>query len=122
MLVDLLGAVMVFLGGVVMGEHEQILNEQLEFGVRNGTWFPYWKWWNSNNWRYENRTVDWLMRYPFSFLKDGYHFTGTAGILLVFGGTAIYSGAAFWDAAVIAAAGYVVFGTGFNVSYHDWDV
>ena len=39
------------------------------------------KWWARNNWYWSNKYMQWIMRYPLSFLKDGWHFCKTSAIV-----------------------------------------
>jgi hypothetical protein len=115
----LISGLIYILAGIVAGETEQIMNDLGGFGIRNGTWFPNWDWWNCNNWKYKNPIIQWLMRYPLSFLKDGYHFTGSAYRVLIIIATAVLFGADFTYTIYAVLFGYILFGTAFNYSYHN---
>jgi len=115
----MLGILFFALSGVFLGEHEQITNDLGNFGVHNGTWFPKWRWWNSSNWRYKNPFMQWLMRYPFSFLKDGYHLTVSLGRVFAIAGGSVFVGASVEKVLISVFVGYVVLGIAFNISYHN---
>jgi hypothetical protein len=64
------------------------------------------EWWNNNLW--ENR--NWFVKYPFSFLLDGWHFCKSIMLMsfcLLIAGNILF--------AVIL---YTVFGIVFNLIYH----
>ncbi len=116
----IISAAMIYIiAGLIAGETEQIMNDLGKFGLHKGTWFPNWKWWNSNNWKYENPLVQWLMRYPLSFLKDGYHFTGSTYRVLLIVATAALFRASIEQIIYAALFGYIFFGIAFNFSYHN---
>jgi len=66
-------AILILLSGFLAGESENILMYQFNPKWRKPL-FPNWEWYVSNNWKYDNAIVQWFMRYPFSFMKDGFHF------------------------------------------------
>lgn len=76
--------------------------------------FPNWKWYASNQWKYENKLVQWLMRYPLSFMKDGFHFTKSLSFVLLICGLS-YLSLPLWALILVA---YTLYGVGFNGGYH----
>lgn len=99
------------------------LQAESEF-VRYRPWmslFPRAPWWVENNWDYsgKGKVVDWLMRYPLSFVKDGFHLTKSLSLVALF--TAITLGMAItdiiWLNVVIL---YAIHGVAFNFWYHKW--
>lgn len=113
-----IASILVCIGGVFHGEKETIMNNQTGIGLKKSSWFPNWNWWNNNNWHYNNIIIQWLMRYPLSFMKDGYHFTGTVGSIFLYAGVAIAAGASPIEIVYIIIGAYIAQGIGFNFSYH----
>lgn len=113
------------LGGVFFAESQTIMHFQ-----HNPNWqmkpflyplrdkFPQlYKWYVSNNWKYENKYIQLLMRFVLSFFKDGFHITFSTAItlfILPFAINVMPDTAIIWK--VIAL--YAVQGIGFNISYH----
>lgn len=108
-----IGLVLILISGFLSGESENILMYQFNPRWRKPL-FPNWEWYVSNNWKYDNAIVQWLMRYPLSFLKDGYHFTKSLGIVLFIIGISLL-GLPIW---INVLVGYIILGIGFNIGYH----
>lgn len=120
----LITLLLVILSGILFGERNTIQTKP------NISWFgtekiklkypKISKWWISNNWYYENKYIQWLMRYPLSFCKDGIHLMEASSLTLLF--TAVSINVDFINVYLQIVILYVVFGTGFNASYHDGDI
>lgn len=108
------GLILTILAGMFFGEAENILMWRFnkKWKVKPLLW--EWDWYVANNWKYDNKYIQFLMRYPFSFLKDGFHFTKTLGIVLLIAG--LY----FLNFGLIEniLLAYIVYGIGFNIGYH----
>lgn len=108
-----IGLISILLAGFLNGESENILMYQ-----HNKKWKPEpmfkWKWYRGNYWKYDNVFVQWLMRYPLSFLKDGFHFLKSLSLVLLTVGVVLLQLDLFYS--VLFA--YVLFGIGFNFGYH----
>jgi len=113
--------VLVILSGVLFGERNtiQTIPHKSWFGTdKMKTKFPKLsKWWISNNWYYDNKYIQWLMRYPLSFCKDGIHLMEASSLTLLF--TTISININFINVYLQIVILYVIFGTAFNISYHD---
>lgn len=108
---DISTAGLLIASGILFGEAERLYQGK-------GGWLDS-PWYTGNNWQYDNPTVQWLMRYPFSFAKDGYHFTKSAAMF-----TASYALALNWKLVkswgtfTNAIIYYIITGIAFNLSYH----
>lgn len=117
----------IILIGILFGERNAIQKNQSPWFQWN--WFKtrypkFSRWWVSNNWQYNNKTIQWLMRYPFSFLKDGTHWLESSIVFLIAVIIATYiplvpSYAMLEHYRIELVVGiYVVIGSSFNYSYH----
>ena len=101
-LYSMIEIILIFLAGVFLGESESIIKNRQ-------TWLGF-NWWIANNWQYKNKVVEWLMRYPFSFAKDGEHLCKSISIVLLgYVATMGYDNLLYY---------YILFGIGFNLSFH----
>jgi hypothetical protein len=92
-----------------------ILNGQMDViaTTPNRAWFD--GWWIANNWSYDNEVIQWIMRYPLSFAKDGWHLLKS--LCMVIGAVALYFAPdkRKWYLIIV----YIfVYGAFFNISYH----
>lgn len=78
--IDLL---ILIIAGTLIAESEKIYRRIYNLGGHTSVWFPNWKWYITNNWKYKNRFVDLFMRFIAAPFKDGFHFTKTIGIFLI---------------------------------------
>ncbi len=102
-----------------------ILQAESEF-IKYRPWnclFPKAPWYVENIWDYtsKGKFIDWLMRYPLSFAKDGFHLVKSLEVLtiialLLIGPTIKLSGNFIVDAIIY----YVIYGIAFNIWYHKW--
>lgn len=100
-----------FLGGILIAESEKIYRNIYKLGGHNSVWFPNSKWYISNNWKYENKLLDFVMKYLAAPFKDGFHLTKSAGILL------LCLVASEFDL-ITGIIFYVVLSFGFTLRYH----
>ncbi|OIO19433.1 MAG: hypothetical protein AUJ54_06595 [Ignavibacteria bacterium CG1_02_37_35] len=112
------------IAGLFKGEHESIVHNK--YGGKHKLWLNS-DWWSGNNWYYKNGFVQWLMRYPLSMLKDGYHFTAFVVEILLIAVPLVYiiNGDKLSDSpsiSLIVIIIYVMFGFWANISYHDGDL
>jgi hypothetical protein len=96
--------VILALVGTLLSETETIYRKHRK------TWFPNWEWWNARSKVYDNKIVHWLMLYPLSFLRDGFHFTKSLAIVLLLI-------AIFQTDIVNIVIGYTTMGIFFNLFY-----
>lgn len=92
--------------------------------IKYRTWecfFPLAPWYIENIWDYtsKGKVVDWLMRYPLSFLKDGFHATKSLSIILLMVAVSL-SIPMFTNVFANVIFLYVIYGTAFNFRYHKW--
>lgn len=99
------------LAGVIIAESEKIYRCIYKLGGHTSVWFPGWKWYISNNWKYDNKIIDLIMRYFAAPFKDGFHFIKTVGIVLF---SLVASG---YDI-LLAIAFLLAYSIGFNLRYH----
>jgi hypothetical protein len=92
--------------GILNGEMDTIKT------VPHKAWFK--GWWIENNWKYENELVQWIMRFPLSFAKDGWHLLKS--ICMVLGAVAVWASPQVEWYYILIYIG--VFGIFFNLSYH----
>ncbi len=125
--------ILILLGlvGFITGERETIRHFQI-----NENWqrkpllyrlrkkFPeLWSWYVGNKWKYKNRIVQFLMRYPLAMFKDGWHSLKSTEILIVCFIIADLTPYVFnlWIIPPVITEGllyYIVIGITFNISYH----
>lgn len=124
------------LSGLFYGEKETIIAKILQLHVKDTwaskKWFPKFlaKWWEANNWYYSNPISQFVMRYILAPFKDGYHFCGSASVMLgIF--SAIYSEPLFLLVSELsyppivsyvatALILFVIHAVAAQTSYHDW--
>lgn len=122
----LLSASVAFIAGLFYGEKETIIRQRWQnFETKTWAdkrWFPIRlkDWWETNNWQYRNKYVDYLMRYPLAMFKDGYHFTGTMSVVLLLVAMAIVHSLDGWWVYVMIPVNLFWHGIGVNAAYHDW--
>jgi hypothetical protein len=104
---------LILISGFLNGESENILMYQFNSNWRKPL-FPNWEWYVSNHWKYDNAIIRWLMRYPLSFLKDGFHFTKSFGIVLFIAGISLLGLPIVYNVLIA----YIILGIGFNIGYH----
>lgn len=121
--------ILVGLSGVLFAEMQTIWHNQVNKNWPRKTWFhflkdnPKWKWlydwWTNNNWdnRDKGKIMDWLLRVPLSFLKDGLHFTFSLGIVLLLT-PFVYHVSPEVPFLIKEALLFAIVGIGFNFSYH----
>lgn len=124
----LLSVVLALLSGVLFGEKETIIRHRTDSRIKTWAqkrWFPdrLKNWWLANNWHYNSKILDWLMRYPLAIFKDGYHWCGGVSVFL------LICSVMFWVllydllGAIIAVPliYYIIHGIGANTAMHDWN-
>jgi len=72
-------------------------------------------WYNGNKWQYSNPIIQFLMRYPFAFLKSGFHFVKSLAIVLFIIGL-YFVQIQSWEVHLLI--NYIVFSIGFNIRMH----
>lgn len=103
------------IAGVLFAEQETLYKKYAR------AWFPKAPWWISNNWKYENPIVQWLMRYPLARFKDGEHFVKGLGLDALAASVIIAAALPFWYEGMLAwLVLQIAYGVGFNASFHDW--
>lgn len=106
-------AILWFIAGLLTGEQETILMKYAK------TWISG-DWWNKNLWKYENPIWQWIMKVPLSFMKDGFHFCKSAALILKASSIPVALGLIYWQGIILVIGLYIVNGTAFNISFHDW--
>lgn len=61
-----------------------------------------------------------MFRVPLSFMKDGFHFCKSAAIVLELSSIPVALGLIWWQGIILVVSLYLVNGTAFNISFHDW--
>lgn len=102
---------LLIIAGIFNGEMDTIHHKPEK------AWFK--GWWIENNWHYSNPIIQWLMRYPLSFAKDGWHLCKSISIgafcLALATGFQIVANSILVSALIY----YVIIGMSFNISYHN---
>jgi len=85
------------------------------------SFFPRAPWYIENIWDYtsKGKIIDWLMRYPFSFFKDGFHATKSLSIILLMIAISLNI-PVFTNIFVNVIFLYAIYGAAFNFRYHKW--
>lgn len=109
----IISSILILIAGFLSGESENILMYQYNKNWRKPL-FPNWSWYINNNWQYNGVIIQWLMRYPLSFMKDGFHFTKSLGIVIFIIGISLL-GMPIYINVLLA---YIILGIGFNLGYH----
>lgn len=127
MLEMVLGILSILLAGTFAAEMQTIWHWRENNNWPRKPWFyrlkdnPRFKkiflWWTSNNWYYEDIVIQWLMKVPLSFLKDGLHLTFSASVVFTIIGSLLLHN--LINIYLLVLLIYTVFGLAFNNSYHD---
>lgn len=113
---DIIGIFLLALSGFWFGESENILMYQ-----ENPRWLVMpmftFKWYTERNYlrnRINNKFLNWLLKYPFSFLNDGFHSTKSLAIVLLVAGVSLMS----FGIVLNVVIAYIIIGIMFNIGYH----
>ena len=85
--------------------------------------FPMAPWYIENIWDYtsKGKVIDWLMRYPLSFAKDGFHFIKSTQVVITILLLLTINQAMIFNFLILdLIVYYIIYGIAFNVWYHKW--
>jgi len=111
----IIGLLIVLLSGFLFCEAEIIHLYKTKKAFKIPLFKNPYIWYNSNNWLYSSDFVQFLMRYPFAFLKDGFHSVKSLAIVLFIIGL-YFVQIESWEVHLLI--NYVVFSIGFNIRMH----